>query len=86
MPVLDLLNWPVTEGFETEDDEGDDPRTVAELRAELADAQRELRRVRARLDHVEEENERLSRQVERMTRTRESGEIALPLATPKRAE
>ncbi len=86
MPVLDLLNWPVTEGFETEEQEGDDPRTVAELRAELADAQRELRRVRARLDHVEEENERLSRQVERMTRTRESGEIALPLATPERAE
>lgn len=65
MAVLDLLNWPVTaEGTATEETEDDDPRTVAQLRAELADAERELRRVRARLDHVEEENERLAKQLE----------------------
>ncbi len=68
MPVLDLLNWPVTEGVESEESEDQDPRTVAQLRVELADAQRELRRLRARLDHVEEENDRLARQLERHQR------------------
>lgn len=69
MPVVDLLNWPVSEGVESEEAEDEDPRTVAQLRAELADAKRELRRLLARLDHVEEENARLTRQLERNERT-----------------
>lgn len=58
---LDLLNWPVpaTEGEDLEED----TRTIAELRAELADAHAELRRLRARLAHVEDERERLERLV-----------------------
>ena len=61
MPVMDLLNWPMPAGADSEVAQAAEVESpaVEKLRAELAEAQKEIRRLRARVEYLEEQNERL---------------------------
>lgn len=58
---MDLLSWPMPESVESDaaDPTVNDGRSAAQLRAELAETMKELRRLRARVQELEAENAQL---------------------------
>lgn len=69
-----LVAWPVGSTEKAAQIERD-PRTRAELFVDLAELTRELRRVRARLDWVEDENVRLRQELARIEEERDEDDV-----------